>query len=997
MRFLVVGALVAVIGLSVMETVNADQNTGERTCLVLADGYVSEYAWGKYDERQFPSDHPGHDFCIRGLLNYKERFNKWLNGWDVKRIDLEKHKGPLPLKGVDLVILDDVRQVVCDPHETALVEFVRKGGGLLVYAGKWGLGGCPKDAYSMLDDVSSFRSTPVGEILPVEILKTPDWEPLGSKPKQDRNPVFRDAVLGMGIDTAGWQILALHACKPRGDVLAELDGKPLISRSRFEKGSVVVYTGDDLGWVRQGLWSASDGNDNISEFSSTLWKRLAALAVGDTKSIPASAAPATTWQKSPAFAHPDQPMNILWGGYFAYRFPKIITQRVKDLMAHSATVFIGAPEALGKAGLQGCDSIGVPLNAGGIKDESSTWMVGQDGKTIPKNPCYNNPKALELMSEAVGKWAAEKQKQSSWVTYGHMGDETQWGSCYCDYCRDAFRRQFGYELAPLKNDFTEKYLDQWIDYQLFKNECIGKMYARAGNAAKSENPSLKMYASLPFTGGMCHGDDLFHTQSGFDILWDHIYPGTFVLSVGLNAQILEETAFLQGRPHVPILNLLQGFDSYDRVPHMPPAEYMREMVWQAISHGADSVGWFVYNAYFWTLPGTEAWDEAGRLANDVLSPLTPTLYEMCNSRQPVGLLYCYSQEAVDGLKEKVMDKDDPWKSVIRWRSLHAAQEAYEVLKYSQVPFNVVSEHRMLEGKDLPWKAIIIPYAEHLHAKTRAALRKFMADGGVVYVGANSTFELSGIKKLPISFDTMFTTIFPKDKPKEWNQRRVHNYMIGPFLVKAGQMGNLLADYSKDAMVTIDDSEVVYNVREAGTAKYLFFVNDHQINPESPDLRKKRQKYNHFMLMPMEFPVAETTAHIRGNGYLYPLLFKGEPVKLREDIATAIDLKLDGGDGKVFVLLPEMVAGVEFTGQPKRTKAGVEVNARILDRNGAIKASIPLRIDMISGDVKQTVYATTKMGILSWTVPYLTAFPNAPVTVKITDLASGKDVSSSVQE
>ena len=982
---------VMIIGLLLVGAGGAAGLSRKGNCLVLSDGYVSEYAWCAYQEASFPADHPGHDFCIRGLLGYNGRFSTWLNGWSVTRIDLEKYQGPLPLKGVDLVVLDDVRQVSCESHEAALLEFVKAGGGLLVYAGKWGLGGSPKDSLSVTSEISNFRNTPIGKALPVEIVSVPDWDPLGSKPIESRTPVFKDAAIGEGIDTANWQVTAIHACKPRGDVLAELDGRPLISRTQFGKGRIVVYAGDDLGWVRQGLWSGTEGDANISKYSGTLWKRLAALAVGDLRSIAASTDAPTTWQKSPAFVHPDQPMNIQWGGYFYYSFPEIMKLWAKDLVTHSATVYYGAPRELGDAGVQGWESVGVPLNGAEIIENASTWMVGADGQPIENTPCYNNPKALELMSARVRTWAAKVKREMPWTKYGHMGDETQWKSCYCKYCKDAFRDQYGYELPQLKNDFSQEYLNQWIDYQLFKNTCIGRMYKLAGEAAKSEKPDLKMFASLPLTGGMCHGDDTFNTQAGFDVIWDHTYPGTMAISVGVNAEVLEDTAVVQGRPYVPILDLLQGFDSYDRAPSMPPAEYIREMSWQAIAHGIDSIGWFVYNAFFWNLPGTEAWDEAGRMADEVLCPLTPTLYEMRNSMKPVGLLYCYSQEAVDGLKELVMDDDEPWKGVIRWWSTHATQEAYEVLKYSQVPFNVLTEHRMLQGMDLPWKAIIIPYVEQLHPKSRAALEEFMAKGGVVYVGEDSTLDLPGIKKLPVSFDTKFNTWFPKDNLTEWNQRRARQYLIGPALVKAEQIRSVLAQYCKDAMVTVDDPQVVYNVREAGDAKYLFFINDHQINPVSPEMRKKRQKYNHFMLMPMEFPSVTATARVKGSGYLYPLLSKGAPVKLDNSKAAEVNLKMDGGDGKVFVILPDKITRVELVGQPRRLEDGIAVQARVLGGRGVIKASVPLKIDLACGKAKQTVYATTKNGVLTWTVPYLTEFPKGAVSITITDLASGASV------
>jgi hypothetical protein len=956
-----------------------------RHCLVLADGYVSEYAWGGYQEAQFPLHHPSHDVLMRGLLQDADRFSRWLpaEAWQVQRLDLEKQRGTLPLRGVDLVILDDVRQCVCDPYEPALVEFVRQGGALLVYAGHWGLGGCPKTEYCVPTVVSSYAKTPLGAILPVAITATPDLEMLSAKPEAARHPVFLDAALGAGIDVAAWQVFGLHACAPRGETLAELDGRPLVSRGSFGAGHVVVYSGDDFAWVRAGTTA------HVNAFGGTLWRRLAALAVGDREPVPALAEAPPSWEKPPAFAHPDQPMNFQWGGYFYWDGALLQQLWARDLVTHSSTLYFGAPKALGEAGIQGWQSSGPPLFNEISKKTPEAWMVDAAGKPIANTPCFNNPQALANLDTAMGDWAA-KQLESPWVTYGHMGDETEYSLCFCEPCRRAFREQFGAELPPLKNDFSAAYLDQWIDYQIFRNRSIGAMYARAGQAARARNPQLKMFASLPISGGMCHGDDQFHTQSGFDLRWDHTYPGTMAITVGLNAALLEETAVLQGRPEIPILDLLQGFDSYDHVPHMPPPEYMREMTWQAIAHGVDSVGWFVYHAFFWTLPGSAAWEECGRLAHELLEPMTPTLYEMRNAPQPIGLLYSYSQESVDGLKEQVFANDEPWKGVIRWWSHHATQEAYETLTYAQVPFNVVSEFRLLEGGELPWKALIIPYVEHLHAKSRKALEGYIARGGQVYVGANSTLELPRIVKLPVSFDTKFTTWWPKERRDEWNQRRVRGYLIDAFLQKADCLSTFLAPLCATARVTVADPEVVCSVRTAGAATYLFFINDHQLNPLSPELRKQRQKYNHFMLMPMEFPTAETSFAVRGPGYLYRVpAAPGKPRVLKTAAPQTVPLALAGGDGAIYLLLPEPIRRVEFTAPPVREAQGVRVEARLLGRRGVIDAALPLRLELVSGAVQQTVFATTKQGLLSWTVPFLRDFPAGPIQVTLTDLAAGK--------
>lgn len=974
-------------GIILLGGVMKSQAADKKTCLVLAEGYVSEYIGGEYHEGG-PSEHPGDEYYVRGVLEYASRFNRWLEGWTVQWIDLERQKGPLKLDGVDLVILDDVRQSVCGPYEQDLIQFVKQGGGLLVYGGAWGLGGRPKTNLSVTKEISSYQRSSLAAILPVEIIATPDLT------KAEHKPMFVDPAVGAGIQAPDWTVFGFHACKNRGTAVAELDGKPFIAWHQVGKGRVVVYTGDDLAWIRsrKGL--------NVNPFAGTLWRRLAALATGATAEIPATADPAITWEKSPVFAHPDQQVNFMWGDANMMNL-----ETARDLVTHSSTLIVfGSPSpAVVKAGIQVTRSFGYPLDVGASTNtDESMWMVDAKGKRFVTGPwslkflCYNNPKALQRIDENMAKSAVAQT--NSYFTHGHMGDEPEYANCYCEYCRAKFRKEFGYNMPVEKDDFSPEFLDKWIDYLIFKNRSIGEMYARMAKVVKQNNPNMKaMFASVPQGVTMSHGDDQFNTQSGFDLLWDHTYPGSQPIIVGLNAQLMEETAVLQGRPYVPALDLLQGFDYYNNVPYMPPAEYVREMVWQAIAHGIDSVGWFVYNYGFWRMPSTEAWEEIGRLGRDVLAPLTPTLYRMTNVAQPVGLVYCYSQEAVDGLKELVWDKKRPWQCLIRWWSHHATQEAYDVLKYAHVPVNMVSEYRIMQGKDLPWKVLVIAYVEHLQKDTRKALEKFIARGGTVYIGSNSTLEMPGVKKLPFAFDVKFNTWWPEDRKEEWNQRRVRAYTITNSLEKAREMRSLLAPFCDAAPVQVDDPEVVWNMREAGEAKYFFFVNDHQINPMSAELRKERTKHPHFYISPAEFPAVETSVRLMGAGTLYPLLDPANTA-LRQMTPKGLTMKLSlkGGEGKVFVMLPEPVGKVEFTAEPTRTPQGVEVKARVLGNKAAIRASLPIRVDLQSGGISQIAYTTTREGLVEWTVPFLKDMPAGPMKVTVTELASGKSANQEIR-
>ena len=91
------GSLIAAVAIALLscEMQKKVEPAGNRRCLVLSDGYVSEYAWGPYSEAGYPPSHPGHEYFVRGVLDWAGRFDRWLEGWDVKQLDLEKNKGKI--------------------------------------------------------------------------------------------------------------------------------------------------------------------------------------------------------------------------------------------------------------------------------------------------------------------------------------------------------------------------------------------------------------------------------------------------------------------------------------------------------------------------------------------------------------------------------------------------------------------------------------------------------------------------------------------------------------------------------------------------------------------------------------------------------------------------------------------------------------------------------------------------------------------------------------
>ena len=88
-------------------------------------------------------------------------------------------------------------------------------------------------------------------------------------------------------------------------------------------------------------------------------------------------------------------------------------------------------------------------------------------------------------------------------------------------------------------------------------------------------------------------------------------------------------------------------------------------------------------------------------------------------------------------------------------------------------------------------------------------------------------------------------------------------------------------------------------------------------------------------------------------------------------------------------LQERIKRVQFMADPERTGDGIAVKVRVLSGSGVIRGSLPVRIDLTQKGTTQTAYGTTENGEMSWTMPFLREFTDGPITVTVTDLASGK--------
>lgn len=244
------------------------------TVLVLRDGLRSEYGFCREDERGgWGARHPAVPLFRAGILDHAHRFQRYLPKATVRTVDVETLGVDLPLRGADLVVVDDVRAAAVTRFAQQVVDFAEGGGAVIVVGGFFGFGGSePHARFSMTKQVSDYRTTHLARILPVDVTAAPDYITV-RRPKI----AFAGAPsLGEGLALGAWPLYGYHRTRPKvtAKVLATLDGHPLIALHAVGRGRVVAFTGSEL--------ETAFANPKADPWphEAVFWQRLVAAALG---------------------------------------------------------------------------------------------------------------------------------------------------------------------------------------------------------------------------------------------------------------------------------------------------------------------------------------------------------------------------------------------------------------------------------------------------------------------------------------------------------------------------------------------------------------------------------------------------------------------------------------------------------------------------------------------------------------------------------------------
>jgi len=688
--------------------------------------------------------------------------------------------------------------------------------------------------------------------------------------------------------------------------------------------------------------------------------------------------------------------NLMWWGQGDYPDGSLMRRlMVRDLLRHH--VGAAAPIAVcERHGIWSMPTTGglraLSRFAGASEKPESRWQdaSGRRGSTL----CPNDP----LFGQALGRWAdglANDYRKLHSLRLIHIEDEASAPDCYCEDCRRLFEAEYGYRMPRPRKDYSPGFLDMWVQRMEFKLRSFGRYHKAIRDAFHARLPDALVLTSLPQGFTVAAGEDVVDHQRYLDAFWEHTYPGTEPLGAALTAHRVEMARELLGARSRPFIHLLQGFDYVAGVPKMPPRDYIRLIAWMSLAHGADHIGWFVYRWMWWLMPGTEAWEAVGEMGG-LFEKLAPTLSRLRPARYPIALLYPLSQECVDYLRELTSSEEElPQRAVWRWRTWHAFQEAYFALKFAHLPFEPLYEEAVAAGK-LPYQAVVVPHASHLRASVRKALANYIADGGAVFLGASSTLELPGARRLPFDFFTLFETYFPAGRRGAWQARRVRAYWLEAVLGKAERLKTILAPFHSGPLA-ISEPQVVWNIRHGGRAAYLFLINDTTTNPMSDAQRRMRGRFAHFAIMPMAFHPVRALCALKGRRVLYDAVAHRRVPATFEGDQTRFEIEIPGGDARLLAILPEAIEEVEATAD-RQVAAGEPLAFEVVvkGREAALDAVVPVEVRLEADAQERSAYVATEDGKAKGRLSTDIGLPPGRARLTARELLSGRACHLSVE-
>jgi hypothetical protein len=392
-------------------------------------------------------------------------------------------------------------------------------------------------------------------------------------------------------------------------------------------------------------------------------------------------------------------------------------------------------------------------------------------------------------------------------------------------------------------------------------------------------------------------------------------------------------------------------------------DHLREALWVKLSrpikgimyHGWASLVEAPHGSYRYTNPQTK--EVLQQLVREVVRPLGPAFLLLEDPPADIALLESFTSQIFAG------------RGTYGWgRSWEA--DVHLILQWARLQPKILYEEAVLRDGLSGYRILVLPGCDVLPRSIVEAIRKFQASGGIV-IGDDNLCPA-------IQADYVLKT-----------RRRTEKADADKAALQA--QAEELRQWLKSCYSwPVDSSEpdVVLRRRVAGEAEYIFAIND----------RRTYGDYvgHHGRVMETGLPCSATVRLRRQGGVVYDLVARRQVVATCEPEGLRWEVQLGPGEGKVFLVCPREIGGLQLANTPEAPVGGrVCIDVRVVDREGRdFPAVVPIYLGIIDPAGKEsegTGFYPACQGKLS--ARYEVA-PNdlaGKWTIRVQELASGQEL------
>jgi hypothetical protein len=481
------------------------------------------------------------------------------------------------------------------------------------------------------------------------------------------------------------------------------------------------------------------------------------------------------------------------------------------------------------------------------------------------------------------------------------------------------------------------------------------------------------------------------SHSGLDMVstWTYGHPDiknlayTTVLQAAArpeNQKVMQTISlWIYARYVVPIKNStadLQNDYAGQDVNFMQGPDYTREAMWLVMSQRPDVLGFFYTGAKspdFTQLDTTNTspttFDAIGEVSRALIEPYGPAILKTKRERAKVAVLMSASALWFNGSRGWINEEILPFTSL---------------LMMNHIPFEIVLDDDIMEGRLNQYDALVIPRGEVLLRGVHQRISDFARAGKKVIIDRSVAAEIPGAQKTDFNFafrKLVDGTELARGKAITAEEYRTRTEKF------ADELKPLVAGLQ--GVATAGSKRVVTNTLQSGDVQYVFAVNDEKTY--GPRFGQHRLFQELGVVQKADLQIAGAASKT-----IYDALERREVKPTVTNAQAIIKTTLPAAQGKLFAVLPEKIGKVEVT-LPQQAERGqkVDLRVRVLGASGKpIVGAIPLNIQVLDANGRSTEYsrfATTEADGAGFTMPIIPAVNDQAGTwsISVTDWLSNQ--------